>query len=118
MNVVDIVIIGILGVSVLVGLYRGFISSVASVGGCLLSLGLSFWLSPKLASFIQSRPDILRLTKCRTGLSAVYGKTLFSEYLKTGRRRRQNLSPIGLGSGGQRSRQRCRRYLRPRSVSR
>lgn len=60
MNVVDIVIIGILGVSVLVGLYRGFISSVASIGGCLLSLGLSFWLSPKLASFIQSRPDILR----------------------------------------------------------
>ncbi len=60
MNVVDLVIIGILGVSVLVGLYRGFISSVASMGGCLLSLGLSFWLSPKLASYIQSRPDILR----------------------------------------------------------
>ncbi len=60
MNIVDIVIIAILGLSVLVGLYRGFISSVASLGGCLLSLGLSFWLSPKLATAIQSDPEVLR----------------------------------------------------------
>jgi len=60
MNVVDIVIIAILGLSVLVGLYRGFISSVASMGGCLLSLGLSFWLSPKLATAIQNNPEILK----------------------------------------------------------
>ena len=59
MNVVDIVILAILGLSVLVGLYRGFISSVASMGGCLLSLGLSFWLSPMLARTIQDNPDIL-----------------------------------------------------------
>lgn len=60
MNIVDIVIIAILGLSVLVGLYRGFISSVASMGGCLLSLGLSFWLSPKLAAAIQNNPEILK----------------------------------------------------------
>ena len=60
MNIVDSVIIAILGLSVLVGLYRGFISSVASLGGCLLSLGLSFWLSPKLATAIQSDPEVLR----------------------------------------------------------
>ena len=60
MNAVDIVILAILGLSVLVGLYRGFISSVASMGGCLLSLGLSFWLSPKLAGIIRSNPDILK----------------------------------------------------------
>ena len=60
MNIVDIVIIAILGLSVLVGLYRGFISSVASMGGCLLSLGLSFWLSPKVATAIQSNPEILK----------------------------------------------------------
>ncbi len=60
MNIVDIVILAILGLSVLVGLYRGFISSVASMGGCLLSLGLSFWLSPKLAEDIRNNPDILR----------------------------------------------------------
>ena len=60
MNIVDIIIIAILGLSVLVGLYRGFISSVASMGGCLLSLGLSFWLSPKLAAAIQNNPEILK----------------------------------------------------------
>ena len=60
MNTVDIVIIAILGLSVLVGLYRGFISSVASMGGCLLSLGLSFWLSPKVAAMIQNNPEILK----------------------------------------------------------
>ena len=60
MNIVDIMIIAILGLSILVGLYRGFISSVASMGGCLLSLGLSFWLSPKVAALIQSDPEILK----------------------------------------------------------
>ena len=60
MNVVDIVIIAILGISVLVGLYRGFISSVASVGGTLVSLGLSFWLSPNLVNWVQSNPDLIR----------------------------------------------------------
>jgi uncharacterized membrane protein required for colicin V production len=39
MNVVDYVILGILGVSLLFGLYRGFVSSVLNTGGCLLSFG-------------------------------------------------------------------------------
>lgn len=60
MNAVDIVIIAILGISVLVGLYRGFISSVASIGGTLISLGLSFWLSPMLVKWVQSNPDWIR----------------------------------------------------------
>ena len=60
MNIVDIVILGILALSVLVGLYRGFISSVASIGGTLLSLGLSFVLSPKLVSWVQSNPDLIQ----------------------------------------------------------
>lgn len=60
MNLVDIVIVAILGLSVLVGLYRGFISSVASIGGTLLSLGLSFWLSPTLVNWVQANPDLIR----------------------------------------------------------
>ena len=59
MNIVDIVILGILGLSLVVGMYRGFVASVASMGGCLLSLGLSFWLTPKLAAWVQSNPQIL-----------------------------------------------------------
>ena len=73
MNIVDIVILAILGLSVLVGLYRGFISSVASMGGCLLSLGLSFWLSPKLATAIQSNPDILRTLASYTDAATKLG---------------------------------------------
>ena len=60
MNIVDIIILAILGLSVLVGLYRGFIASVASMGGCLLSLGLSFLISPAIVSAIQKDPNILR----------------------------------------------------------
>ena len=73
MNIVDIVILAILGLSVLVGLYRGFISSVASMGGCLLSLGLSFWLSPKLAAAIQSNPDILKTLASYTDAATKLG---------------------------------------------
>ena len=73
MNIVDIVIIAILGLSVLVGLYRGFISSVASMGGCLLSLGLSFWLSPKLAAWVQSNPDILKTLASYTDAATKIG---------------------------------------------
>lgn len=73
MNAVDIVILAILGLSVLVGLYRGFISSVASMGGCLLSLGLSFWLSPKLAEAIQNNPEILKTLASYTDAATKIG---------------------------------------------
>ena len=73
MNAVDIVILAILGLSVLVGLYRGFISSVASMGGCLLSLGLSFWLSPKLTAAIQNNPDILKTLASYTDAATKLG---------------------------------------------
>lgn len=59
-NIIDIIILAILGVSVLFGLYRGFIASVSSLGVCLLSLGLSYWLSPKLVSYISSNPSLVR----------------------------------------------------------
>ena len=58
MNPVDWVILGILAVSVLFGLYRGFIASVASMGGSLLSLGLSFWLSPRVADFLRNNTSL------------------------------------------------------------
>ena len=60
MNLVDIIILAILGISVLMGLYRGFVASVASLGGTLLSLGLSFWLNPKVVEWVQGNPDIIR----------------------------------------------------------
>ena len=60
MNIVDYIIIGILGVSVLFGLYRGFLVSLLSTGGCLVSLLLSFAAAPKLAALIQANPSFQR----------------------------------------------------------
>ena len=60
MNVVDYVILGILGVSLLFGLYRGFVSSVLNTGGCLLSFGLSFVLYPRVVEWISGNADIQR----------------------------------------------------------
>ena len=73
MNVVDIVVLAILGLSVLIGLYRGFISSVASMGGCLLSLGLSFVISPSIVSAIQKDPNILRTLASYTDAATKLG---------------------------------------------
>ena len=54
MNIVDYIILGVIGISVLFGLYRGFISSVLNVGGGLASFLGAFWLYPKMAEMIQS----------------------------------------------------------------
>ncbi len=60
MNTIDIIILAILGISVLAGLYRGFIASIASLGSCILSLGLSFWLNPRLVEWVQGNPELIR----------------------------------------------------------
>ena len=58
MNLIDWIIVGIIGLSVLVGLYRGFISSVASMGSCLVSLGASYWLTPKVVEYFRNETSL------------------------------------------------------------
>ena len=60
MNIVDYIVIGVIGVSVLFGLYRGFVSTVLNTGGALVSFGLSFWLYPQLAEVIQGNAELKR----------------------------------------------------------
>ena len=60
MNIVDYVIIGMVAVSVLFGLYRGFVASVLSMGGGLISFLGSFALYPKLAAVIQNNQELQR----------------------------------------------------------
>lgn len=60
MNLVDYIIIGIVGVSVLFGFYRGFVSSVLNAGSGLVAFGLSFVLYPKLAGAIQGNDELLQ----------------------------------------------------------
>lgn len=73
MNLIDYIVIGIIGVSVLFGFYRGFVSSVLNVGGGLLAFGLSFVLYPKLAEIIQGNEEIVRTLLHYTGASSRLG---------------------------------------------
>ncbi len=60
MNIVDYVIIGIVAVSVLFGLYRGFVASVLNLGGGLIAFLLSFVAYPRLAAYIQGNQELVR----------------------------------------------------------
>lgn len=57
MNVVDYIILGLMGASILFGFYRGFISSILNLGGALLSFGAAFFLYPRVAAYIFSNKD-------------------------------------------------------------
>ena len=50
----------------LFGLYRGFIQSVLSLGGSLLSIVGSFLLYPHLADIVASNTDITRMISTYT----------------------------------------------------
>lgn len=73
MNVVDWVIVGIIGVSVLFGLYRGFIASVLNMGSGLISFLASFALYPKLAGLIQNNQELQRTLLHYTDASSRIG---------------------------------------------
>ena len=59
MNLVDYVIIGIIAVSVIFGLRRGFISGVLSLASLLLSVLLAFHFYPVLAQNLQSNESLV-----------------------------------------------------------
>ena len=73
MNLIDYIIIGIIGVSVLFGFYRGFVSSVLNVGSGLIAFGLSFVLYPAAAGFIQGNEEIVRTLLHYTDASSRLG---------------------------------------------
>ena len=73
LNIVDYVIIGVVAISVLFGLYRGFVSSVLSMGGGLVSFLASFALYPKLAALIQNNQELQRTLLHYTDASSRIG---------------------------------------------
>ncbi len=73
MNVVDYVILGVLGISILFGLYRGFVSSVLNMGGGFVSFIASFFLYPKLAGLIQNNQELVRTLSHYTDASSRVG---------------------------------------------
>lgn len=73
MNIVDYVVLGVLGLSILFGFYRGFVSTVLNSGGCLVSLILSFILYPKAAALIQGNQELVRSLMHYTDASSRLG---------------------------------------------
>ena len=53
MNIIDILILAVLGVSLIFGLYRGFISGVLSVAALIGAAAAAFAVSPSLAAWLQ-----------------------------------------------------------------
>ena len=58
MNVIDIVILVVLGASLIYGFYRGFVHTILSVACCLLSVFLAFTYGPKLSQVVSGSQGV------------------------------------------------------------
>lgn len=65
MNIVDLIILLVVGISVVYAVYHGFVQTVANIVGLLVSLGAAFIFGPRLA-------DVLIANKALTGLLSTY----------------------------------------------
>ena len=59
MNIIDIAILAVLAVSVLYGMYRGFISGVLSVAALIGSAALAFAMSGELSAWLQGNRTLV-----------------------------------------------------------
>lgn len=73
MNIIDIVVIVIIGLCVLMGLYRGFVQSVLNFAGSLLSVVGSFWLFPRLSDVLSANTGLTRMISTYTDSGSVLG---------------------------------------------
>ena len=73
MNIIDIIVIVIIGLCVLLGLYRGFIQSVLNLGSSLLSVAGSFWLFPKLSDVLSANTGLTRIISTYTDSGSLLG---------------------------------------------
>lgn len=60
MNIVDWIILGIIGISVLFGLYKGFINSVLGLVGLFLALVIAYTTYPQLSNSLQNDESLVR----------------------------------------------------------
>jgi len=59
MNIIDIMILVVLGVSVIFGMYKGFISGVLSVAALIGAALLSFTMSAELSAWLQGNQTLV-----------------------------------------------------------
>lgn len=72
-NIVDFVIISTIAISVLFGVYRGFIAGVLSMGCGLVCFLLSFAIYPQMAGMIQNNQELQRTLLHYTDASSRIG---------------------------------------------
>ncbi len=65
MNVIDLVILGVIGISVIYGFYHGFIQTVSNVLGLLVGIASGFVLGPRLAAYFITNQTV-------TGILSTY----------------------------------------------
>lgn len=65
MNIVDIIILLVVGISVIYGFYHGFIQTVANLAAALLSIGAAFLFGPRVAGLFMANTGL-------TGLLSTY----------------------------------------------
>ena len=85
-------VIAIIGLCVLMGLYRGFIQSVLNLAGGLLSLAGSFWLFPKLSDVLSANTALTRTISTYTDSGSLLGDLDMSSMLVSA------LSPDGVSA--------------------
>ncbi len=99
MNGLDIAILAIVGISMIYGIYRGFLHTVLSVACFLVSVVLAFLFAPRLAALIQTQTGITSTLSTYTDAVARVGDVELAQtpvsYLST-EGIRQVLQSVGL----------------------
>lgn len=73
MNIVDIVILAILAISVIYGLYHGFVHTVLSVGCCLVSVMVGMHFGPQLSQVLRANEGVTQTLATYTDAVARVG---------------------------------------------
>ena len=73
MNGVDIAIIAIIAISVIYGIYHGFLQTLLSVGCFLVSVALAFMFGPSVSSLIRNNTGITSALSTYTDVASRVG---------------------------------------------
>ena len=59
MNILDIAILAVIGISVIFGMHRGFINGILNVAGIIVSIFLAFQISPQVALKLEKNETLV-----------------------------------------------------------
>ena len=73
MNIVDLVILGVLLISVIYGFYHGFVHTVLSMGCCILSMMAAMYFGPQLSQVLRANEGVTQTLATYTDAVARVG---------------------------------------------